>query len=88
MTLPVFAAATSLFHDKGYQVTTEEAHIDLKNGTASGDKPVHGEGPDGVIDSEGFRVTGFGERIEFTGKTELTFYDGSQALPDTGGATQ
>jgi lipopolysaccharide export system protein LptC len=76
-----------LFHDNGYQLTTEQAHIDLKTGEAHGEKPVHGQGPDGIVDAEGFRVTGYGERIVFTGKTEITFYDGNQTLPD-GGATQ
>jgi lipopolysaccharide export system protein LptC len=77
-----------LFHDKGYQMNTEQAHIDLKSGQAQGDKPVHGQGPAGTVDAEGFRVVDFGERIEFTGKTNITFYDGYQTLPDTGGATQ
>ncbi len=78
-----------LFHDKGYQVTTEEARVDLKAGSAHGEKPVHGQGPDGVVDADGgFNVTDFGERIEFLGKTNLTFYDGNQTLPDAGGATQ
>ncbi len=78
------AGNVMLFHDKGYQVNTEEAHIDLKSGEAHGEKPVHGQGAEGIIDSEGFRVTGFGERIEFTGKTNLTYYDGNQAVPDNG----
>jgi lipopolysaccharide export system protein LptC len=77
-----------LFHDKGFQVTTEEAHIDLKAGTAYGDKPVHSQGPDGVIDSEGFRVSGYGERIEFTGKTNVVLHDGNRTLPDTGVSPQ
>lgn len=81
------AGNVMLFHDKGYQLTTEQAHIDLKTGEAHGDKPVHGQGPDGIVNAEGFRVTGYGERIEFTGKTEITFYDGNATLPD-GGATQ
>ncbi len=76
-----------LFHDNGFQLATEQAHIDMKTGDAHGEKPVHGQGPDGVVDAEGFRLTGFGEHIEFTGKTEMTFYDGNQTLPD-GGATQ
>lgn len=76
------AGNVQLFHDDGYQMTTEEAHIDLKQGSASGDKPVHAQGPQGVVDAEGFRVTGFGERIEFTGKTNVTLYDGNQTLPD------
>jgi len=76
-----------LFHDKGMQLTTEQAHIDMKTGEAHGEKPVHGQGPEGVVDAEGFRITGYGERIEFTGKANLTFYDGNATLPD-GGATQ
>jgi lipopolysaccharide export system protein LptC len=76
------AGNVQLFHDDGYQMTTEQAHIDLRQGTASGDKPVHSQGPQGVIDSQGFRVSGFGERIEFTGKANVTLYDGDQTLPD------
>lgn len=76
-----------LFRDDGYQVTTEQAAIDLRGGVATGDKPVQGHGPAGHVNSEGFRVADRGRTIEFTGKAHLVLYDVDQ-LPGAGGETQ
>ena len=63
-----------LFHDDGYEFRTELARIDFRNGTASGARPVHGQGPFGTINSDGFEITGNGERILFAGKARLILY--------------
>lgn len=61
----------SLFHDKGFELRTEFARIDLNRGTAEGDLPVAGHGSAGTINSEGFRVSERGQRILFTGRSQL-----------------
>jgi len=70
----------SLFHDRGFELRTQSAEIDLKHGTASGDEPVEGQGDAGVISSEGFRVLDHGERIVFTGKSHLVLYPNAKEV--------
>jgi lipopolysaccharide export system protein LptC len=59
-----------LYQDKGYEVHSDSAHIDIGPGNAQGDEPTHGKGPTGVIDGEGFRLWDRGSRIIFTGKAK------------------
>ncbi|MBM3560437.1 MAG: hypothetical protein FJX53_11295 [Alphaproteobacteria bacterium] len=62
----------SLFHDQGAEFVTSTARIDLKDSTAAGDSPVQGQGPAGVLASEGFRMIDGGERVLFTGRARMT----------------
>jgi lipopolysaccharide export system protein LptC len=64
----------TLFHDQGFDLETEEVRIDLDAGRADSDLAVQGQGVMGSIESEGFRVLDRGERIIFTGKSELVLY--------------
>ena len=64
--------AVSLFHDRGFELQTSAARIDLEAGIAEGDEPVQGFGAAGAIQSEGFRVLDRGRRIIFTGRSHLT----------------
>jgi lipopolysaccharide export system protein LptC len=57
-----------LYQDKGYEVHSDSAHIDIGSRDAHGDEAAHGKGPAGVIDGEGFRLWDGGSRIMFTGK--------------------
>ena len=63
-----------MFHDEGFEVKTEIAHVDLRAGVAEGDQAVEAQGPSGTLVSEGFRVEDRGERIFFTGKSSLVMY--------------
>lgn len=74
-TLDLLGGVT-FFHDKGYEIQTSAAHVELKNGDASGDDPVKGHGPFGQVDSQGFRLFERGARIVFTGKTKLVLRPG------------
>jgi lipopolysaccharide export system protein LptC len=60
-----------LFHDRGYELTTDTAHIDMVAGTADGHDPVQGQGVFGDITSEGFQLLDHGQTIIFTGKAKL-----------------
>jgi len=59
-----------LYQDKGYEVHSDSAHIDVATRDAHGEEPTHGMGPTGVIDGEGFRLWDGGSRIMFTGKAK------------------
>lgn len=64
----------NLFHDRGYEFTTTEAHIDFGASQAAGDAPVHGQGPFGTIEADGFRILEGGQRIIFAGKAKLVIF--------------
>lgn len=66
----------NLFHDSGYEFTTAAARFDVVRDEASGDQPVHGQGPFGTLDADGFRIMEGGERIIFTGKARMTIFSG------------
>lgn len=63
-----------LTHDKGFDIVTETARVNLKDGSAAGDAPVSGQGPSGELQSEGFRLRDRGQVIVFTGKSRLVIY--------------
>ena len=64
----------NLYHDSGYEFHTEQASINLEEGTAAGDMPATGQGPAGHVQSEGFRIFDQGDRVHFTGKARLVLY--------------
>ncbi|MHA1600976.1 MAG: LPS export ABC transporter periplasmic protein LptC [Alphaproteobacteria bacterium] len=70
--------SVSLFHDRGFELRSESAQIDLDAGTAKGHEPVQGQGTFGTVDAEGFRVLDSGQTIIFTGKSRLVLYPGVQ----------
>lgn len=65
------SGAVTLFHDRGFELRTEAAQVDLKAGSAQGFETVEGQGPFGTMVSEGFQVLDRGERIIFTGKSRV-----------------
>ena len=64
----------SLFHDRGFEMTTESAQVNLAEGTAQGDQAVEGHGPVGILRAEGFQVLDRGSRIIFTGQSQMIFF--------------
>lgn len=68
----------NLFHDNGYEFKTPSAIVDLKAGSASGDKPVTGQGSFGTIEGQGFRFLDKGKTVYFTGKSKLIMYPGGK----------
>jgi lipopolysaccharide export system protein LptC len=61
----------NLLHENGTRFLTQRAHADLSRNTAEGNDPVTGHGPSGDIAAQGFRVLDKGDRIIFTGKSDL-----------------
>ncbi len=70
--------SVNLFHDKGFEMFTDTAHIDLDAGRAEGNQPVTGQGPAGELSSEGFLILDRGATIVFTGKARLLLYPGAR----------
>lgn len=68
------AGRVHLTHDKGFDIVTETATVDLKDGSAAGDSAVSGQGPSGELQSEGFRLSERGQVILFTGKSRLLIH--------------
>src|SRR5690606_3577343 len=79
--LDLFGEVT-MRHSGGYVVETAEARIDLKDGSAAGDKTVIGHGPAGTLRSEGFRISDNGEVVRFTGKARLVIDSASADAED------
>ena len=72
--------AVNVFHDQGFEMRSEEAHVDLDQGKIWGDMSVQGQGPAGTIESEGFRLYDRGAHIVFTGKSHLVLYQGTKGV--------
>ncbi len=62
----------NLFHDSGYEFTTETATVDVDARAAEGYEHVEGHGPHGFLESEGFRIRDEGQTIIFTGRSKMT----------------
>jgi len=54
-----------VLRDDGTEFTTEEAYSDVRRGTAWGEAHVEGQGPQGVVLGEGFRMAERGRNIVF-----------------------
>jgi lipopolysaccharide export system protein LptC len=83
----------NIFHDDGYSVRTGEVEMNLKKGTATGNKPIVAHGPLGILRAKGFKILEKGETVLFTGKARLTIYldeskrGGFGEIPGLGGQT-
>jgi lipopolysaccharide export system protein LptC len=57
-----------LYHEDGYQFTTERVEIDTQTSQARGDLVVEGQGPMGKLLATGFEIGDNGNRIVFGGR--------------------
>ncbi|WP_119460868.1 LPS export ABC transporter periplasmic protein LptC [Rhodospirillaceae bacterium SYSU D60014] len=69
----------NLFHDRGFELQTSRAQVDLKEGVAFGNEQVRGQGPAGELVAEGFRVTDDGDRVFLTGQSRIVLYSESDS---------
>jgi len=67
----------NLFHDKGYEIYTEQAEINIATGVATGSQPVRGHGPLGELAGEGFRLERESQRLFLTGRARLVIFPGA-----------
>jgi lipopolysaccharide export system protein LptC len=70
-----------LFHDGGYEISTDAARIDLDKGFASGETAVRGQGPNSSLEGEGFRIHDRGQRLEVLGPARVLLYPTPRATP-------
>ena len=70
------SGSVNLFHDSGYEFRTEKARVDLKNGIATGESPISGQGPFGEIEGQGFVLDKEHKSILFTGKSRVIIFPG------------
>jgi lipopolysaccharide export system protein LptC len=64
----------NLYTNDGYEVNTQEAHIDIASGTIESNKDVDVTGFRGKIHGTGVTITNQGNIIEFTGPVNVTLY--------------
>jgi lipopolysaccharide export system protein LptC len=65
-----------LFHDQGYEITSQAVDIDVKAGVAESQVSVAGQGPRGQLRAEGMRIEDRGNRILLRGKSSVTIHAG------------
>ncbi len=59
-----------ILRDDGNEFTTTEADADVRKGTAWGDQHVEGQGPQGVINAQGFRLSDRGKTVVFLNQSK------------------
>jgi lipopolysaccharide export system protein LptC len=74
-----------VFHDDGYDFTTERAHVEFAKNLIWGDRAVEGSGPKGEVQGRGFRIVNNGESIVFTGAARILLRPDAARMPEPGG---
>lgn len=67
------SGAVRFLHDDGYELRTDQAQIDFRDGLAQGDGPVVADGPVAKARADGFKVLDRGRTVLFTGKASMQF---------------
>jgi lipopolysaccharide export system protein LptC len=67
-----------LYRDDGTTLNTAATTIDLTQGAAASNVPVHAEGPFGTLDAQGYALTDKGDTIQFTGPARLVLNSADQ----------
>ena len=62
----------NIYSDDGSQFNASDVKLDLANGLASSESPVHGQSPMGLLYANGFKVLDGGKRTRFEGGVKLT----------------
>jgi lipopolysaccharide export system protein LptC len=61
----------SIVRQDGTRFITDSAHVDFSDNSAAGRDPIKGRGPWGAIAAQGFRILDKGDRVIFTGRSDL-----------------
>lgn len=64
--------AVDIYSDDGLELHTHSAFVDFASGLASGQNPVQGQGPFGLLRAKSFQLFDNGQRIVFSGGVTLT----------------
>jgi lipopolysaccharide export system protein LptC len=68
----------NVYQDQGYEIHTDEAHVDLAAGIAEGDKPIQGHGPSIQLEGDGFKLLDNGRTIYLNGNSRVVLYPASK----------
>ena len=68
------AGGVNLYHDTGYEISTEKLRVDLNAGSAEGHTPLSGHGPFGELKAQGIKLIDKGRVIYFTGPAQVILY--------------
>lgn len=63
-----------MFYEGGYEFRTDHAHIDVAQGSVTGDAPIEGQGPPGTLKADSFSVLDRGRVIRFNGSVRMKLY--------------
>lgn len=75
--------SVNLFHDTGYEISTQQLKVFLKKGMAEGTTPLTGHGPFGELKAQGIKLIDKGQMMYLTGPAQLILY-----TPQSGGSSQ
>jgi lipopolysaccharide export system protein LptC len=78
--LDLFGHVT-LVHQNGTKFVTQSARVEAAGNRAEGDQPVAGHGPSGNVTAQGFRIFDKGDRILFTGRSDLLLRSAKPVAP-------
>lgn len=78
--LDLFGDVT-LIHQNGTRFVTQAARVETASSAAEGHKPVEGHGPSGDIKAQGFRLLDKGDKILFTGRSDLLLRGAKPVAP-------
>lgn len=78
----------TLHSTDGYDLNTQSAAVDLRNGRVSGEQRVDGRGPGGTVAADRFEVDDSGERMEFEGRVRVVLQPGTAVGTLAGTAAQ
>ncbi len=68
-----------IYHDQGYQLTTDQMHIDIENNKIWSTTPVSGHGPAGTIEASGMHGDINTGVMNFEGRAKLVIHDADAA---------
>jgi lipopolysaccharide export system protein LptC len=68
----LLAGNVKLYHDQGYEFSTERVRIDTATGNATGESPLTGQGSIGNFRAEQFSIFDKGERMVLSGHVTMT----------------
>lgn len=66
--------AVTLYSDQGHEFHTEQTHVDLANGVATGNLPLAGHGPMGTLDAGNFRFIDNGDTMFFGNGVKVVLF--------------
>lgn len=64
----------NIFNHEGYEISTSEAHVDMKNNSMYGNAAIEGQGPIGTIRADNFSVDDRGNRMLLTGNVKVVIF--------------